>query len=81
MRAFRTVVALLVAGGGIVWGSATAQRDAAIAQSRKPVMVTRLFTGADGQTHAENIEMNLAQPGQSPAAELSSTVAVTGLQI
>ena len=30
-------------------------RDAGV-QKRKPVLITRLYTGADGQTHAEEIE-------------------------
>ena len=31
-------------------------RDAGEAQKRKPVFITRLYTGPDGQTHAEEIE-------------------------
>jgi len=30
------------------------------AQDRKPLMITRLFTGPDGQTHAEEIEAKFA---------------------
>jgi hypothetical protein len=41
-------------------------------------MVTRIFTGPDGQTHAEEINVNLASGASG--AELSEVVKVTGLQ-
>jgi hypothetical protein len=66
------VVAILIA-----W-TAHADHDVVVAQARKPMMVTRLFTGPDGKSHAENIEMNLTQ--QSADVELSQTVKVSGLQ-
>lgn len=73
-----------VAVAVIVAGSARADRDIVVAQQRKPIVVTRLFTGADGQTHAETIDVKLAQQtlaGSGLAAgELSESVAVTGLQ-
>lgn len=37
----------------------TTQRDAVVAQTRKPLVVTRIFTGPDGLAHAEDIEVNL----------------------
>lgn len=74
----------IVAVAVIVTWSARADRDIVVAQQRKPVVVTRLFTGADGQTHAETIDVKLAQQklaGSGLAAgELSETVKVTGLQ-
>ena len=33
--------------------------DVAAAQTRKPIMITRIYTGPDGQSHAEEIEMKL----------------------
>jgi hypothetical protein len=36
---------------------------AAGAQNHKPVMITRLYTGADGHTHAEEIEAKFAPSG------------------
>jgi len=37
--------------------------DVAMAQSRKTVVVTRIFTGPDGLAHAEDIELNLNARG------------------
>jgi hypothetical protein len=37
--------------------------DVAIAQARKPVVVTRIFTGPDGLSHAEDIELKLNARG------------------
>ena len=39
----------------LVWGAGRHQGVVA-AQSRKPFSITRLYTGPDGQTHAEEIE-------------------------
>jgi hypothetical protein len=49
------------------------------AQTRKPVVVTRLFTGPDGQTYAEKIEIKLA--GKDPLNEISEMLKVTGAEI
>ncbi len=40
------------------------------AQTRKPVMVTRLFTGPDNQTHAEEMELKFSQGSAIQAASL-----------
>jgi len=58
--------------------NARAERDAAVAQQRKPIVVTRIFTGPDGKTHAEQIDVKLAPGGGS--GELSEMAKVTGLQ-
>ena len=47
----------------IVLLKSTAERDVVIAQTRKPVVVTRIFTGPDGLAHAEDIELNLNARG------------------
>ena len=47
----------------IVLSKSTAEQDVVIAQSRKPVVVTRIFTGPDGLAHAEDIELNLNSRG------------------
>jgi hypothetical protein len=44
---------------------AQTQRDPAAAQQHKPVMITRLYTGPDGLTHAEEIEANFTANGVS----------------
>jgi quercetin dioxygenase-like cupin family protein len=48
------LVAVLVVG----WRAETNQ-DVAAAQGRKPIMMTRIYTGPDGLSHAEEIEMKL----------------------
>jgi len=73
----RIVFVLLVGGIPMVWNT-RADRDVAVAQQRKPVVVTRIFTGADGKTHTEQIDMKLAAGGGS--GELSEMIKVTGLQ-
>ena len=54
----RWAVVALVAAFVVAWRAETNQ-DVAAAQSRKPIMMTRIYTGADGLSHAEEIEMKL----------------------
>jgi hypothetical protein len=49
----------------IVMGRGNGDRDVAVAQGRKPVVVTRIFTGPDGLAHAEDIELKLGARGAS----------------
>jgi hypothetical protein len=42
------------------------------AQKHKPVMITRLYTGPDGQTHAEEIEAKFAPGGGNDVYKLMS---------
>ena len=44
--------------------------DAAAAQTHKPVVITRLYTGPDGQTHAEEIEAKFAPGGGNDVYKL-----------
>jgi hypothetical protein len=69
----------LIAAVLAVW-SVKAERDVVIAQGRTPMMVTRLFTGPDGKTHAETIEMKFTHRGRSAEMDLSDTVKVSVLQ-
>jgi hypothetical protein len=80
MRNIRRVVSAVIAAIGALAWSAHVDRDLMTAQTRMPLLVTRLFTGADGQTHAETREVTLKNDGRSAAAELSETVRVSGLQ-
>ena len=48
------------------------------AQERTPIRVTRIFTGADGQTHAEEMDVALGAP--RGATEVAEPIAVTSLQ-
>ena len=65
----------LVAGFVMMWG-ARSHDDGVAAQKRTPISVTRIFTGADGQTHAEEIDVKLLPGGSS--SELSEMIKVTG---
>jgi hypothetical protein len=65
MRFKNAKLALIVLVGCFVLGGATVDRDVAVAQKRKPVTITRIFTGPDGLAHAEDIEINLNSRGAS----------------
>jgi hypothetical protein len=60
----KLVLALFVLGFIVMWRENT-ERDVAVAQARKPVVITRIFTGPDGLAHAEDIELNLNDRGVS----------------
>ena len=59
---------------GVHWAGDTH----AAAQARTPIKVTRIFTGPDNQTHAEEYDVPLGAP--RGATELSKPVDVTSLQ-
>ena len=50
------------------------QPDVVVAQTRQPVLVTRVYTGPDGQSHAEDIEVPLTN-------DVSEMLKVTGAEI
>ena len=53
-------------------------RDVVVAQTRKPVVMTRIYTGPDGLAHAEEVEIKL---GGDPLNEASEMFKVTGAEI
>ena len=57
-------IVVLVVGLTSLW-RATTDRDVAVAQGRKSVVITRIYTGADGLAHAEDIELKLNGRGVS----------------
>jgi hypothetical protein len=67
------VPTLAVVGGARWFGTAPSA-----AAERTPVAVTRMFTGPDGKTHAEEITVPLGELRN--ASERSATVGVSGLQ-
>jgi hypothetical protein len=69
------IVGVLVGCIFLVFGVRT-DRDVVVAQGRTPIVVTRIFTGPDGQTHAEQVDVKLT----GGATELSDMVKVSGLQ-
>ena len=52
----------LVAAFVLGW-SVRGDQDAASAQERKPIMMTRIYTGSDGLSHAEQVPMKFATGG------------------
>jgi hypothetical protein len=60
----KLVLTILVGGFIAIW-SGHADHDVAVAQGRKTVVITRIFTGQDGLAHAEDIELNLNARGAS----------------
>jgi hypothetical protein len=50
------LVVALVGSCVLLWRARTDQ-DVVGAQARKPIMITRIYTGPDGLSHAEEIEM------------------------
>ena len=59
----RTAAFVVFVGCFVVVGRGTIERDVAVAQGRKPVVITRIFTGPDGLAHAEDIEVKLNPRG------------------
>ena len=71
----KLALTILVGGFIAIWG-ARADHDVAVAQGRKAVVITRIFTGQDGLAHAEDIELRLNARGatdmlKATGAELS----------
>ena len=60
----KLVLTVLVGCFIVMWRENTA-RDVAVAQGRKAVVITRIFTGPDGLAHAEDIELKLSDRGVS----------------
>jgi hypothetical protein len=50
------------------------------AQHRKPVTITRIYTGSDGETHAEEITGNLKSDPSRNSIEFSDPIKVTSLR-
>jgi len=59
-------------------GSARVAPDVFVAQSQAPVVITRIYSGSDGQTHAEDIDVKML-PADA-GGQLSEAVRITGLQ-
>ena len=62
---FRTkaLVLVVLVGGFVASWRGTTDHDVAVAQGRKAVVITRIFTGQDGLAHAEDIELDLNARG------------------
>ena len=54
----RLAAAALVSLFVLTW-RAHVDQDVVVAQTRKPIMITRIYTGPDGQSRAEQVELKL----------------------
>ena len=66
------IVALI--GSFVLLWKAPTDQDVVVAQTRKPIMMTRIYTGPDGLSHAQEIEMKLTGAG------VSDMMKATGVQ-
>jgi quercetin dioxygenase-like cupin family protein len=57
---------------------ARTDHDVVVAQTRKPVVMSRIYTGSDGQTHTEEIDVRLTG---NPLNEVSEMFKVTGAEV
>ena len=55
----RLAVVALVGLFVLLWRAQT-HRDLVVAQTGKPIMATRIYTGPDGQSHSEEYQMKLS---------------------
>lgn len=69
----RPLAVVALVGMFMAMWTAHSERDVGVAQSRKPMTMTRIYTGADGLSHAEDVEMTLTGNG---TAEMKATRAV-----
>src|SRR6267378_4660688 len=67
------VFTALVGSLSLMWMAHT-DPDVVVAQTRKPIMVTRIYTGPDGQSHAEEIELKIVN------GNASELIKATGVQ-
>jgi len=61
-KARQLVLTVLVLSFIVIWRGNT-DHDVAVAQGRKPLVITRIFTGQDGLAHAEDVELDLNARG------------------
>lgn len=73
----RTALVLLI-GFTLGVSSPRTDHDVAVDQHRAGIVATRIFTGPDGQTHAEEITLKLARDDIS--TEVSEMAKATGAQ-
>jgi hypothetical protein len=76
--ALRSLVVLASAVVVFFLSMARTDRDVVLAQTHKPVVMTRLYTGPDGLTHAEEVEVKLTG---DPQNQISEMFKVTGAEV
>jgi hypothetical protein len=76
--ALRSLIVLASAVVVFFLSMARTDRDVVLAQTHKPVVMTRLYTGPDGLTHAEEVEVKLTG---DPQNQISEMFKVTGAEV
>jgi quercetin dioxygenase-like cupin family protein len=61
----RLLVMVPLVGVFLLMWAAHTDHDVVGAQTRKPIMVTRIYTGTDGQSHAEEMELKISNGNAS----------------
>ena len=74
----KRAVLVVFFGSALGMWSVCSLRDVGAAQQRPGIIVTRVFTGPDGQAHAEEIRMKMAPTDVS--TEVSEMAKVPGVQ-
>lgn len=64
----------------LVLGGPWAGRSDVAAQAKTPVKITRIYTGPDGKTKAEEFEIPLKPQGQGRGTELAPAIAAKSVQ-
>jgi hypothetical protein len=79
----RWTIAIGLMGLFFLLGRTQGQRNVVEAQTRKAVIMTRLYTGPDGQTHAEEVEAKFAAGATSTGTptEIGKMMAVMGAEL
>jgi hypothetical protein len=72
----RQLAVIALVGGFLLMWRAETHQDVAVAQGRKPIVATRIYTGPDGQSHAEEIEMQLTASGAAGTSEMIKATSV-----
>ncbi len=70
MRSKITYIAAGLFGLSVLILAAQTGRNGSGAQKHKPIFITRLYTGQDGQTHAEETEANSTAAGTNDAFKM-----------
>ena len=70
----RPLVMVALVGVFLLAWAAQTDHDVVGAQTRKPIMVTRIFTGPDGQSHSEEVELKITN------GNASELIKATGVQ-
>ena len=79
MSKSKTRVLSVLVGGFIAIGLGHSAPEPAVAQGRKPVVITRIFTGPDGLAHAKDIELNMNARGVTEMFEATGASSACGL--